>query len=235
MNEALSIPGHRIERLIGHGGMAEVYLAEQLSLGRMVAVKIMDPSLGDKEFTDRFLLEARMVASLSHANIITIYDFGKLPTGKLYLCMEYLSGGDLKERMEQGLPERKILRTLHELASGLQFVHSKGIIHRDIKPANILFRQDDSLVLTDFGIAKEINNDTGLTQIGMMVGSASYASPEQIQGLKVDLRTDIYSVGVLMLEMLTASNPFKADTFINTAMNHLQMETPLLDEKHVHL
>ena len=228
MTDTITIPGYRIDRLLGHGGMAEVYLAEQLSLGRMIAIKIMDPHLSDREFTERFLHEARMVAGMNHAHIITIYDFGKLESGKLFLCMEYLDGGDLEHRLRKGIDDNQAIQVIRELASGLRFVHSKGVIHRDIKPANILFRQDNSLVLTDFGIAKEINNDVALTQAGMMVGSASYASPEQIQGLQVDLRTDMYSIGVLLLEMLTGNNPFKADTFINTAMNHLQMEIPVL-------
>lgn len=229
---SIDIPGYRLDRLLGRGGMAEVYLAEQLSLNRMIAIKIMDPHLSDREFTKRFLKEARMVATMNHANIITIYDFGKLKNDKLFLCMEYLEGGDLEHRLHNGLESGAPLRILKELASGLRFVHSKGVVHRDIKPANILFRQDGSVVLTDFGIAKEVNNDVGLTQAGMMVGSASYASPEQVQGLTVDARTDIYSLGVLFYEMLTGINPYKADTFLQTAMNHLQMDTPTLPATH---
>jgi serine/threonine protein kinase len=142
--------------------------------------------------------------------------------------MEYLQGGDLEERLTKSVSEEMALRVLRELVNALKFVHSKGIIHRDIKPANILFRQDNTLVLTDFGIAKTINNDVGLTQAGMIVGSAAYGSPEQMQGLTLDTRTDIYSVGVLFLEMLTGTNPFKAETFVNTAMNHIQLDIPRL-------
>jgi serine/threonine protein kinase len=224
----LSISGYRIERLIAKGGMAEVYLAEQLSLGREVAIKVMDSHGDDKDFAERFLHEARLVAILNHANLVTIFDFGQLDGGRLFLSMEYLQGGDLEERLTRGISEEAAVRILQELVSALRFVHSKGIIHRDIKPANILFRQDDTLVLTDFGIAKTINNDVGLTQAGMIVGSAAYGSPEQMQGLTLDTRTDIYSVGVLFLEMLTGKNPFKAETFVNTAMNHMQMDIPTL-------
>ncbi len=231
MTEQLNIPGYRIERLIAKGGMAEVYLAEQLSLGREVAIKVMDSHAGDKDFAERFLHEARLVAALNHSNLVTIYDFGQLEGGRLFLSMEYLQGGDLEERLTQGVSEEMAIRVLRELVNALKFVHSKGIIHRDIKPANILFRQDDTLVLTDFGIAKTINNDVGLTQAGMIVGSAAYGSPEQMQGLTLDTRTDIYSVGVLFLEMLTGSNPFKADTFVNTAMNHIQLDIPRLQGK----
>ena len=202
MTEPLNIPGYKIERLIARGGMAEVYLAEQLSLGREVAIKVMDAHTGDQDFAERFLHEARLVAALNHSNLVTIYDFGQLAGGRLFLSMEYLQGGDLEERLTKGVSEETALRILRELVNALKFVHSKGIIHRDIKPANILFRQDETLVLTDFGIAKTINNDVGLTQAGMIVGSAAYGSPEQMQGLTLDTRTDIYSVGVLFLEPL---------------------------------
>lgn len=228
MTEPLNIQGYKIDRLIAKGGMAEVYLAEQLSLGREVAIKVMDARAGDQDFAERFLHEARLVATLNHSNLVTIYDFGQLEGGRLFLSMEYLQGGDLEERLIQGVSEETALRILRELVSALKFVHSKGIIHRDIKPANILFRQDGTLVLTDFGIAKTINNDVGLTQAGMIVGSAAYGSPEQMQGLTLDARTDIYSVGVLFLEMLTGRNPFKAETFVNTAMNHIQLDIPRL-------
>lgn len=151
----LNVPGLVVERLIARGGMAEVYLAEQKSLGRKVAVKVMDPRNGDAEFSARFFQEAKLLASLSHNNIITIYDFGALEDGRLYLTMEYLPGGDLERRIKKGaLPESDVIRNLRELARALNFVHSQGILHRDIKTANILFRQDGSLVLTDFGIAR---------------------------------------------------------------------------------
>jgi serine/threonine protein kinase len=228
MTARLDVLGYKIERLIAKGGMAEVYLAEQLSLGRKVALKILDAKAGDAEFAERFLNEARLVAALNHANLITIYDFGKLEGGKLYLSMEYLQGGDLEKRLKQGITESATLRIVRDLAGVLGFVHSKGILHRDIKPANILFREDDALVLTDFGIAKKIDNNVGLTQTGMIVGSPAYGSPEQIQGLELDLRTDIYSVGVLFLELLTGKNPFRADSFINTAMKHMQLDIPRL-------
>jgi serine/threonine-protein kinase PpkA len=230
-DEPLHIHGYKIDRLLARGGMAEVYLAEQLSLGREVAIKVMDSHTHDIDFAERFLHEARLLAPLNHSNLVTIYDFGQLEDGKLYLSMEYLQGGDLEERLTKGVTEKMALRVLKELVSALRFVHSKGIIHRDIKPANILFREDGTLVLTDFGIAKAINNDVGLTQAGMIVGSAAYGSPEQMQGLTLGASTDIYSVGVVFLEMLTGTNPFKAETFVNTAMNHMQMDIPRLAGK----
>lgn len=228
----LSIQGLKIERLIAKGGMAEVFLAEQTSLGRKVAVKVLDSRSRDPEFVERFLHEARLVAALHHTNIITIYDFGKLEDGRLFLSMEYLPGGDMEMRLKRGISEKQTLHIIKELARGLNFIHQRQIIHRDIKPANILFRQDDSLVLTDFGIAKrEANNNTSVTQTGMTVGSPAYASPEQAQGRVLDHRTDIYSVGVVMYEMLTGINPFRADTSMNTAINHIQMPIPVLPGK----
>lgn len=232
---SIDIRGYHVERLLARGGMAEVYLAEQLSLGRQVAIKVMDAHSGDPDFAERFLHEARLLASLNHANLVTIHEFGQLDSGRLFLVMEYLPGGDLEHRLEERITEEQAMRVLRELVSALRFVHSKGIVHRDIKPANILFREDGTLVLTDFGIAKTINNDVGLTQAGMIVGSAAYGSPEQMQGLHLDARSDIYSVGVLFLEMLTGHNPFKADTFVNTAMNHIQMDIPRLPAQQAYL
>jgi len=227
----LVIQGLRIDRLIAKGGMAEVYLAEQTSLGRKVAVKVLDSRSKDPEFVERFLHEAKLVAALHHNNIITIYDFGKVDDGRLFLSMEYLPGGDMEARLKRGIPEKQSLHILKELARGLNFIHQKHIVHRDIKPANVLFRQDDSLVLTDFGIAKEADNNVTMTQTGMTVGSPAYASPEQAQGKVLDNRTDIYSIGVVMFEMLTGANPFRADTSMNTAINHIQMPIPQLPAK----
>jgi serine/threonine protein kinase len=229
MTNKLHIQGYEIKRMLAKGGMAEVYLAEQVSLGRSVAIKVLDTHAADHEFAERFMHEARLVASLNHSSVITIFDFGPLEGGKLFLSMEYLPNGDLEQRMKKGISEEEALKILHELAKTLQFVHSKGIIHRDIKPANILLREDGTLVLTDFGVAKKINNDVSMTQAGLTVGSPAYSSPEQAQGKELDASSDIYSVGVMFLEMLTGANPFKADTFVDTAIRHIQMGIPQLD------
>jgi len=230
MTETLEIPGYKVDYLLAKGGMAEVYLAEQISLGRQVALKVLNPQSSDPEFAQRFFQEARLVAQLNHPGVITIYDFGSLEGGRLFLSMEYLEGGDLESRLKRGeVTEAKSLAILHELASTLGFVHEQGIIHRDIKPANILFRKNGTSVLTDFGIAKKVNNDVHMTQTGIAVGSPAYSSPEQAQGKELDPRTDIYSVGVVMLELLTGDNPYKTETFVETAMRHIQMEIPRLD------
>lgn len=209
--------------------MAEVYLAEQNSLGRLVAIKILDQHSGDPDFVERFLKEARLVASLNHPGIITIYDFGVLKDKRLYLSMEYIEGGDLDAKLAaEVITEEQALAILKQLVKALQFVHGKGIIHRDIKPANVLFRHDGSIALTDFGIAKTQIEDVKLTQVGTAVGSPAYCSPEQAQGLDVDCRSDIYSTGVVFVELLLGRNPYKADSFVNTSINHIQMEIPQL-------
>jgi serine/threonine protein kinase len=222
------IHGYEIQRLVAKGGMAEVYLAEQISLGREVAIKVLYPKSDDEQFTERFLHEARLVARLNNPNVITIYDFGALDDGRFFLSMEYLHGGDLEQRLRSGIGEGEAIQILAQLSRVLEFVHQQGIVHRDIKPANVLFRQDGSLVLTDFGIAKKVNNDVSMTRAGMAVGSPAYSSPEQAQGKELDQRADIYSLGVVLLEMLTGSNPFKSETYIDTVIKHVQMDIPLL-------
>jgi len=226
------IPGFTIHRLVAHGGTAEVYLARQESLGRDVALKVLSAQQSDESFTERFLKEGRLIAGLRHPHIITIYDIGALQNGQHYISMEYLEDGDLERQLSgKPMPELQAVVILRELATCLQFVHEQGIIHRDIKPANVLFRKNGSLVLTDFGIAKLMEDDVKLTQTGATVGSPAYSSPEQAQGLDLDLRTDIYSLGVVFLEMLLGYNPYKAETFATTSINHIQMPVPQLEGK----
>jgi len=232
MTADLSIDGYQIDRLLAKGGMAEVYLAEQTSLERKVAIKVLDSHSEDEGFVDRFLKEAKLVASLTHPNIITVHDFGVLDDERLYIVMEYVEGGDLDAKLETGLTEEESLQILEELANALTFIHQQNIIHRDIKPANVLFRADGTLILTDFGIAKQKDEDVSLTQAGTAVGSPAYSSPEQSQGTELDLRTDIYSLGVVFIEMLTGANPYKADSYINTSINHIQMPVPELQAAH---
>lgn len=225
VNPSISIPGYTIHRLLGQGGMAKVYLATQDSLQRNVAIKVLlNPS--DELFAKRFMAEARTIAALNNPRVITIYDVAQLADGCLYFVMEYLDGGDLTQFKGQALDLSKVLRFACQIAEGLAFVHGEKIIHRDIKPANILFRNNGSLVLTDFGIAKNTLQDGGLTQTGGSVGSPSYSSPEQTTERDVDHRTDIYSLGVVLLELLLGYNPFKGDSITETAVNHLQMNVP---------
>lgn len=230
----LQIPGYLVHGPIGQGGMASVYLATQESLNRKVAIKVLRNG-HDTQFNERFINEAHFIASLNNPHIITIHDISTLANGDYYIAMEYLDGGDLSENREQFREPAAILRLIRQIAQGLAVVHAKGIIHRDVKPANILIRKDGSAVLTDFGIAKDVDNDSDLTMAGHSLGSPSYSSPEQAQGQPLDITTDIYGLGVILLELLLGYNPFKGNTHTSTAINHIQQALPALPAEHAYL
>ena len=223
----IQIPGYRVESVLGKGGMATVYLATQLSLGRPVALKVLnDPET--PQFFERFFNEGRCMARLSHNNLITVHDIGQ-GDGFYYIVMEYLPGGDLKRRIAQGMKPGVALKTLARLAGCLGYVHGQGIIHRDIKPSNILFRGDGTPVLSDFGIAKLTEVDSELTMTGTVMGSPHYLSPEQAQGQRrLDGRSDLYSMGVLLYEMLTGEKPFAGESFAATLIAHIKEPVPRL-------
>ncbi|MEZ4599564.1 MAG: SUMF1/EgtB/PvdO family nonheme iron enzyme [Syntrophotaleaceae bacterium] len=225
----MNIPGYTIERELGHGGMSTVYLAEQQSLHRKVALKVMAPALAaDRSFGERFLREARTVAQLTHPNILAVYDIGS--TGhSYYLAMEYVPCGDLKQVIRRGaLVPEKALAILKQIASALGYAHRKGFVHRDVKPENILFREDGTAVLSDFGIAKAVGSGSKMTGTGMTIGTAHYMSPEQAGGTSVDGRADLYSLGVVLYEMLVGQVPFDGDNTVNIALQHLQSPLPQL-------
>lgn len=227
------IHGYTILSRLGKGGMAQVYLATQVNLQRQVAIKVLH-NANDKAFNSRFLREAHIVASLSHPAIITIYDIDEVLDGRAYLAMEYVAGGDLAGFRGKTFEPERALDIIRQLASGLAVVHDKGIIHRDIKPANILFREDGSPVITDFGVAKEVDLDCELTHSGVAVGSPAYSSPEQAQCQPLDMRTDIYSLGVVLLEMLLGHNPFRGSSYAESVMKHIQLPLPQLPKELAH-
>ena len=225
----MEIAGYKIIREIGKGGMATVYLAIQESLERSVVLKILDSVNVKKseDLVERFLAEGRIIASLNHPNIITIYDIGVANNNSLYISMEYVNGGDLKQRLELSITASQALDFLLQIASALNEAHKHGIVHRDVKPANILFK-DNTPILTDFGIAKQVDVDADLTSTGIFLGSPNYVSPEQADGLKLDGRADIYSLGCILYEMLTGEKPYKSDSVIGIVIQHQQAPIPVL-------
>ena len=225
----MEIQGYKIIREIGKGGMATVYLATQESLNRSVVLKILDSVNIQKseDLVERFLAEGRIIASFNHPNIITIYDIGVSTNNSLYISMEYVDGGDLKQRLELSISTSQALDYLSQVAGALNEAHKHGIVHRDVKPANILFK-DNVPILTDFGIAKQVDVDADLTSTGIFLGSPNYVSPEQADGYKLDGRADIYSLGCIFYEMLTGNKPYKADSVIGIVIQHQQAPIPEL-------
>jgi serine/threonine-protein kinase PpkA len=209
MSSAPEIPGYKILEPIGRGGMAVVYLALQESLGRQVALKVMEPALAsDRLLCERFLKEGHFIARMSsHQNIVTVYDIG-CHGQCYYMAMEYIPAGSLKDRLAHGDRPERPLAVIRDIATALKHAHDGAIIHRDVKPGNILFREDGTAVLTDFGIAKAEDTETQFTQIGTTVGSPAYMSLEQRIGAGVDARSDLYSLGVVLFELLAGYKPF---------------------------
>ena len=225
---ALQIPGYRVIRKINQGGMATVYLAIQISVGRIVALKVMNPLLNtDPAFSERFQSEATIVGQLSHPNIVSIYDIGQ-HQGLNYIAMDYLPNGSAHERMLKGINGDEALRILKQIGSALDHAHEKGYIHRDIKPENILFRSDDTAVLTDFGVAKGVGLSSRMTHAGTVVGTPHYMSPEQSKGLNVDGRADLYSLGIVFFELLTGTLPYQGDEAVTVALKHISAPIPKL-------
>lgn len=228
---SIQIPGYTLKRRLGQGGMAAVFLAVQESFGREVALKIMLPAMArEPEFAERFLREARTMASLSHPHIIVVHDVGQA-NGLFYYAMACHNGGDLTARIRGGgLTPQEALRVTRQIADALAYAHEQGYVHRDIKPDNVLFREsDDAAILTDFGIAKSLRNDEHqLTQAGNTVGTPKYMSPEQARGQHMDGRSDLYSLGVMLFEMLTGQPPFLAEEAVTLAIKHCMDPVPRL-------
>jgi hypothetical protein len=227
----INIPGYRILRPIGEGGMASVFLAVQESLDREVALKVMSPVLAaNAEFASRFVVEGKITAKLQHPNLVTIYDIGS-HAGVYYLAAEYIPGGTLKERINDGgLTVAQILDVATDIAQGLDFAHQKGFVHRDVKPGNVLFRNDGRVVLADFGIAKAMDGSNSSTVAGASIGTPDYMSPEQARGEPVDGRSDLYSLGTVFYEMLVGTPPYQSGDPFTVALMHVTHPVPTLPE-----
>ncbi len=225
-----------LQRLLGQGGMGAVFLAQQSRPRRQVAVKVLMPMtlLNAHQlaaFLERFRRETDAAASLEHPNIVPVHEYGERD-GLAYLVMPYISGGTLRDEMEREgvLPLAKIVNYLDQMAAALDFAHEHGVIHRDIKPANILMTPEGRLLLTDFGLVKIVseghNAQPRLTGVGVPVGTPDYMAPEQVMGEGVDSRADLYSLGVILYQMVTGTTPFQGETPMQIAAQHLQIPPP---------
>jgi serine/threonine-protein kinase len=221
---------YELNHLIARGGMAEVYRARDRLLDRPVALKVLFPELSvDRSFVERFRREAQAAANLSHPNIVPVFDWGE-DSGTYFIVMEYIDGRPLSSILKTNLPatmtpERTADIGAH-VAAALGYAHKHQVIHRDVKPGNILITDDGQVKVTDFGIARAINTEESLTQTGAVMGTATYFSPEQAEGVGVDARSDIYSLGVVLYEMVTGRPPFLGDTPVAVASKHVRDHPP---------
>ena len=212
---------YSLQGLIGRGGMADVELAHDQVLDRQVAVKILHTRYSDDpSFRERFKREARAAASLNHPNMVAVYDTGD-EDGRPFIVMEYVAGRSLKEVLQrEGVLPQRAAEIASDAALALHYAHERGLVHRDVKPANIMVSSEGVVKVTDFGIARAVNAET-VTQTAAVFGTAAYIAPEQAQGLDVDARTDVYSLGVVLYEMLTGRQPFSADSAVALAYKHV--------------
>jgi len=227
LTETLAAGRYRIERALGHGGMAVVYLAHDEELHRRVAIKVLANHLrGDDNFRARFLQESKLASRLSHPNVVQVYDAGETE-GSPYIVMEYVPGHTVAERGKR--PHTEAVPLALQACAGLQHAHDAGLVHRDVKPANLLVREDDVLKIADFGIARAAEL-TRLTQHGTVLGTAAYLSPEQAAGEEVTTATDIYSLGAVVYELLTGRAPYEFESLAELAAQQTAgVITPLRD------
>src|SRR3954462_6250301 len=223
----IRIPGIKVLRLIGEGGMARVYLASREGDDEPLVVKILRREvLSNRTALERFMEEYSLVEHIQSRHVVRIYGHGNVDE-HAYLVMEFFEGGDLNRRLEgKALAPAEALRIFRELMFALGEIHEKGILHRDLKPQNLMFREDGTLAILDFGIAKQIDATTDRTNAGEILGTPRYMSPEQVQGRVLDLRTDIYSAGVLLYQMVTGRQLFEGATAMEVALHHLNTPPP---------
>ncbi|MEJ2297595.1 MAG: serine/threonine-protein kinase [Woeseiaceae bacterium] len=226
----LLIKGYRFMRRLGSTEHSGVYLAERESTHLQVVLKVLRQVPGREDSVgafDRFLQEYETIADMDHPNIVRIYDLG-VADDHAHIAMEYLGGGDLRQRIDAGIAERQGVQYLRQIASALSAVHAKGVLHRDLKPGNIMLRKDGSIALIDFGLAKKAKLESEITGTGEIFGTPYYMSPEQGHGSNVDERSDIYSLGVIFYEMLTGEKPYRSDTAMGLIYQHANAPMPLL-------
>ena len=225
------VPGYSIRSLIGESEKARVYLAVSDALGREIALKVS--SIESDEAGGRHLLarEYEAVSSIRHPAVVELHDYG-VHAGREFLAMEYFPRGDLKARMQIGITEREALRYVDHIAQALRIVHHAGILHRDLKPPNVMLRENDDVSLIDFGLARNLEGGLSSTRTGVLRGSPYYMSPEQALGEELDARTDLYSLGIILYEMLTGRKPFAGNSAIEVLQQHVNAPLPKLPERH---
>jgi len=223
---------YEIEALCGSGGMSSVFRAHDRLLDRKVALKILhEHHSGDDEYVERFRREARAVAQLSHPHIVTVIDRGH-DDGRQFIVFEFVDGENLKELVGRSgrLPVRRALETAIAVADGLAFAHASGLVHRDVKPQNVLVDEEGEIKVTDFGIARSLDVDHGVTQTGTVMGTSNYLSPEQASGKPVTPATDVYSLGIVLWELLAGEVPFPGENFVAVALRHINEQPQDLHE-----
>ncbi len=224
---------YELEELVGTGGMSSVYRAHDRLLERHVAIKVLhDQFTADGDHVERFRREARAVAQLSHPNIVTVIDRGE-QDDRQFIVFEYIDGENLKSLLEREgpLPEREAIGLALQIARALGFAHGQGLVHRDVKPQNVLLNDAGQAKVTDFGIARSLDVQGGLTQTGTVMGTSDYIAPEQARGSRVDAQSDVYSLGAVLYELLTGEVPFLGDNFVAVAMQHINQPPPSVRER----
>jgi serine/threonine-protein kinase len=223
---------YELEELVGSGGMSDVFRARDNQLDRRVAIKILHGRYADDpEYLERFRSEARAVARLSHPNIVTVIDRGD-DNGRQYIVFEHVDGENLKELVQRTgrLPVRRAVELALAVADGLAFAHQEGLVHRDVKPQNVLLSREGEVKVTDFGIARSLEVERGVTQTGTVLGTGEYLAPEQASGKPVSPATDVYALGVVLWEMLAGEVPFDGENFVAVALRHVNEPPPSLRE-----